>query len=203
LLRRFPQAFGAVAPKVRGKGPQLRSDAQPLSLAGGTWIAAGAISSHALAQCRLRDLIQSTFWPSRGTILDWEGELAAGILMGKKEVVRVWKKLLLQRGGGNRMSETRRFGLVNWEEITSAIEQEWRQGWVELRKRRGNSARATAIWFARHRGGMSLEQVRAELGASSYSALAMQVGRFQRELPKKPEQRKRLQRVAKRLNVQC
>ena len=123
--------------------------------------------------------------------------------MGKKEVVRVWKKLLLQRGGGNRMSETRRFGLVNWEEITSAIEQEWRQGWAELRKRRGNSARATAIWFARHRGGMSLEQVRAELGASSYSALAMQVGRFQRELPKKPEQRKRLQRVAKRLNVQC
>jgi len=93
--------------------------------------------------------------------------------MGKKEVVRVWKKLLLQRGGGNRMSETRRFGLVNWEEITSAIEQEWRQGWAELRKRRGNSARATAIWFARHRGGMSLEQVRAELGASSYSALAI------------------------------
>ena len=43
---------------------------------------------------------------------------------------------------------------------------------------------------------MSLEQVRAELGAGSYSAVAMQVGRFQRKLPENPELRKRLQRVA-------
>jgi hypothetical protein len=135
--------------------------------------------------------------------LDWEGELAAGILMGKKEVVGLWKKLLVKRAGGNRSSETRRFGQVNWEEITSAIEQEWRQPWAELRESRGNSARATAIWFARHRGGMSLEQIRAELGASSYSAVAMQVGRFQRELPQNPKLRNRLRRVAKWLNVQC
>jgi hypothetical protein len=50
---------------------------------------------------------------------------------------------------------------------------------------------------------MSLKQVRAELEASSYSAVAMQVGRFQRQLPQSAELRKRLQRVAKRLNVQC
>ena len=135
--------------------------------------------------------------------LDWEGELVAGILMGKKEVVGLWKKVLLQRAGGKQRSETRRFGLVSWQEITSAIEQEWRQPWADLRKSRGNPARATAIWFARHRGGMSLDQVRAELEASSYSAVAMQVGRFQRALPQKPELRKRLQRVAKRLNVHC
>jgi REP element-mobilizing transposase RayT len=135
--------------------------------------------------------------------LDWEGEIAAGILMGKKEMVGLWKKLLLQRAGGARRSETPRFGLVSWEEITGAIEKEWRKPWPELRKSRGNSARATAIWFARHRGGMSLEQVRTELEASSYSAVAMQVGRFQRELSQSAELRKRLQRVAKRLNVQC
>jgi putative transposase len=135
--------------------------------------------------------------------LDWEGEIAAGILMGKKEMVGRWKKLLLQRAGGARRSETPRFGLVSWEKITSAIEKEWRKPWPELRKSRGNSARATAIWFARHRGGMTLEQVRAELEANSYSAVAMQVGRFQRELPQSAELRKRLQRVAKRLNVQC
>jgi hypothetical protein len=83
--------------------------------------------------------------------LDWEGEIAAGILMGKKEMVGLWKKLLLQRAGGARRSETPRFGLVSWEEITSAIEKEWRKPWPELRKSRGNSARAIAIWFARHR----------------------------------------------------
>jgi putative transposase len=135
--------------------------------------------------------------------LDWEGELVAGIFMGNKEVTGVWKKLLTQRAGGNWRSETRRFGLVTWAEITNAIEQEWRRPWAELRKSRGDSARATAIWFARHRGGMSLEQVRAELEASSYSAVAMQVGRFQRELLQRAELTKRLQRVANRLNVQC
>ena len=65
----------------------------------------------------------------------------------------------------------------------------------------GNAARATAIWPARHRGGMTLEQVRANLGASSYSAVAMQVGRFQRQLPQNALLKKRVQAVAKRLNV--
>jgi hypothetical protein len=45
--------------------------------------------------------------------------------------------------------------------------------------------------------------VRAKLGAGSYSAVAMQVGRFQRLLPQSPLLKKRLQAVAKRLNVQC
>jgi REP element-mobilizing transposase RayT len=135
--------------------------------------------------------------------LDWEGELAGGVLMGSREVVRVWKRLLIERTGGNRNKETRRFGLISWEEITGAIEQEWRQPWAELRRSRGNGAQAMAIWFARHRGGMTLEQVRAELGAGSYNAVAMQVGRFQRQLPQNAALRKRLQTVAKRLNVQC
>jgi hypothetical protein len=50
---------------------------------------------------------------------------------------------------------------------------------------------------------MTLEQVGANLGASSYSAVAMQVGRFQRQLPQSTLLKKRLQAVAKRLNVQC
>lgn len=40
-----------------------------------------------------------------------------------------------------------------------------------------------AIWFSRHRGGMTLEQVRAEMGAPSYASVAMQVGRWQRQIP--------------------
>ncbi|HET9375030.1 MAG TPA: hypothetical protein VFO40_08655 [Chthoniobacterales bacterium] len=104
--------------------------------------------------------------------LDWQGELAAGILMGGQEGVGIWKRLLAERTGGNRKNETRRFGLISWEEITSAIEQEWRRPWVQLRQSRGNAARATTIWLARHRGGMTLEQVRANLGASSYGRYA-------------------------------
>jgi hypothetical protein len=50
---------------------------------------------------------------------------------------------------------------------------------------------------------MSLEQVWADLEARSYRAVAMQVGRFQREQPQSAELRKRLQGVAKRLHVQC
>jgi hypothetical protein len=123
--------------------------------------------------------------------------------MGGQEVVGIWKRLLAERTGGNRKNEARRFGLISWEEITSAIEQEWRRPWVQQRQSRGNAARAMAIWFARHRGGMTLEQVRANLGASSYSAVAMQVGRFQRQPPQNALLKKRLQAVAKRLNAQC
>jgi hypothetical protein len=123
--------------------------------------------------------------------------------MGGQEVVGIWKRLLAERTDGKRKNEIRRFGLISWEEITGAIEQEWRRPWVELRQSRGNAARATAIWLARHRGGMTLEQVRTKLGASSYSAVAMQVGRFQRQLPQSALLKKRLQAVAKRLNVQC
>ena len=135
--------------------------------------------------------------------LEWQGEVAAGMLMGSQEVVRLWKRLLAQQQAGDRKHETRRFGLVSWEEITRAVEQEWGQSWGELRRHRGTAAQATAIWFARHRAGMTLKQVRAELGASSYSAVAMQVGRFQRQLPQNATLRKRLRSVAKRLNVQC
>src|SRR6202022_956246 len=39
------------------------------------------------------------------------------------------------------------FGVVSREEIIAAIEKEWRQPWQELRKIRGKSAEAMAIWF--------------------------------------------------------
>jgi hypothetical protein len=58
-----------------------------------------------------------------------------------------------------------------------------------------------AIWFARHRGGTSLEQIRIALGASSPSAVAMHVGRLQRQLPKNAQLRRQLQAVAK--TAQC
>lgn len=45
--------------------------------------------------------------------LDWQGELAAGILMGGQQVVGIWKRLLAERTGGNRKNETRRFGLIS------------------------------------------------------------------------------------------
>jgi hypothetical protein len=124
--------------------------------------------------------------------LQTSSHVSPSVTIASRNEVRLWKKLLVERVGGNRSSETRRFGQVSWEEITSAIEQEWRQPSAELRESRGNSARATAIWFALHLGGMSLEQVRAELGAGSYRAVAMQVGRFQRKLPQSSELRKRL-----------
>jgi len=66
----------------------------------------------------------------------------------------------------------------------------------------GNNARAIAIWFARHQAGMKLEQVREQLQARSYTAVAMQVGRLQRQLPHQPKLRKRLRAIARHLNVQ-
>jgi hypothetical protein len=62
---------------------------------------------------------------------------------------------------------------------------------------------AMAAWFARHRAGMTLEQVRERLGAKSYSAVAMQIGRLQRKLPQNPQLRSQLRAIAGRLNVQC
>ena len=117
--------------------------------------------------------------------------------MGSQPAVGAWKRLLVQRTGGNRRKETPGFALISWDEITAALEQEYRLPWPELCHRRGNPARAMAIWFARHRGGMSLEQIRVALGASSYSAVAMHVGRLQRQLPKNAQ----LQAVAK--TAQC
>jgi hypothetical protein len=118
-------------------------------------------------------------------------------------VVARWKRLLAKQSSRGSKSEGKRFGVVSWEEIVAAIEKEWGQPWEELRTSRGNNARAIAIWFARHRAGMKLEQVREQLQASSYVAVAMQVGRLQRQLPHQPQLRKRLSAIAGHLNVQC
>lgn len=135
--------------------------------------------------------------------LDWKGELAAGMLMGSGVVVARWRRLLAKQSSNGSKSESKRFGVVSWEEIIAAIEKEWGQPWEELRTSRGNNAQAIAIWFARHRAGMTLEQVREQLQARSYTAVAMQVGRLQRQLPHKPQLRKRLNAIARHLNVQC
>ena len=102
-----------------------------------------------------------------------------------------------------RSTETRRFGLLRWEEILAAIEAEWGQPWLQLSSQRGTGAQAFAIWFGRHRGGMTLEDLRQKLGLASYAAVAMQVGRLQRALPGDPTLRRRLRSFAQRLNVQC
>jgi putative transposase len=135
--------------------------------------------------------------------LDWSGEIVGGMLMGSGEVLARWKRLLTKQANGDAKGERRRFGMVSWEEIIAAIEKEWRQPWQELRRSRGNNVLAMAAWFARHRAGMTLEQVRERLGAGSYSAVAMQIGRLQRQLPQNPQLRKQLRAVAGRLNVQC
>jgi putative transposase len=134
--------------------------------------------------------------------LDWAGELVAGILMGSGEVLGRWKRLLAKQAKGDLKGERRRFGVVSWEEIIAAVEKEWRQPWQELRRSRGNNVQAIAVWFARHRAGMTLEQVRAQLGVGSYGAIAMQIGRLQRQLPQNPQLRKQLRVMARRLNVQ-
>jgi REP element-mobilizing transposase RayT len=135
--------------------------------------------------------------------LDWTGELAAGMLMGSSAVVARWKRLLAKQSRSDARPESRRFGLVSWEEIIAAIEKEWGQSWAELRVSRGSNAQPIAIWFARHRAGMKLEQVRERLQARSYPAVAMQVGRLQRKLPHQPMLRKQIAKIARRLNVQC
>jgi Transposase IS200 like len=131
--------------------------------------------------------------------LDWSGKLVAGILMGGPAVVAGWKRLLFKKRG----AETRRFGLIAWEEILAAIETEWGQPWLQLSSLRGTGASAFAIWFGRHRGGLTLEELRQRLGLPSYAAVAMQVGRLQRALPGDPALRRRLRSLAQRLNVQC
>jgi len=50
---------------------------------------------------------------------------------------------------------------------------------------------------------MKLEQVREQLEARSYTAVAMQVGRLQRQILQQPQLRKRLRAIARHLNVQC
>jgi REP element-mobilizing transposase RayT len=133
--------------------------------------------------------------------LDWDGELTAGVLMAGGAVLARWKRLLGKKTRNAGRSEGRRFGLVSWEEITCAIEKEWGRSWKELRVSRGSNAQAVAIWFARHRAGLTLEQVGQRLQGRSYAAIAMQVGRFQRKLSQSPVLRKQLARVARRLKV--
>jgi REP element-mobilizing transposase RayT len=131
--------------------------------------------------------------------LDWSGEVVAGILMGGTAAVEGWKRLLSKRAS----TETRRFSLVGWDEIIGAIEAEWGKPWAELSKERGTGALAFAIWFGRHRGGLTLEELRQRLALSSYAAVAMQAGRLQRALPENAKLRKRLHALGRRLNVQC
>ena len=131
--------------------------------------------------------------------LDWSGKVVAGVLMGGPVAVAAWKRLLIEKRG----TEARRFRLLSWEDILAAIEAEWGQPWSQLASQRGTGAQAFAIWFGRHRGGLTLEELRRKLGLGSYAAVAMQVGRLQRALPGDTALRKRLRSLAQRLNVQC
>jgi REP element-mobilizing transposase RayT len=131
--------------------------------------------------------------------LDWPGEIIAGVLMGSSAAITGWKRLLVGKG----RAETKRFGLVGWEEIIEAIELEWRCSWPELSQRRGSRAVAWAIWFGRHRGGLTLEQLREKLGMSSYAAVAMQAARLQRALAADAGLQQKRKALAKRLNVKC
>lgn len=65
--------------------------------------------------------------------LDWKGELAAGMLMGSSAVVARWKRLLADQSKSDARSESKRFGLVSWEEVIAAIEKERGQPWEKLR----------------------------------------------------------------------
>jgi len=91
--------------------------------------------------------------------------------LARLEIPNGWyhvKRLLARRSSSGSKSEGKRFGVVSWE---------------ERRTGRGNNGRAIAIWFARYRAGMKLEQVREQLEARSYTAVAMQVGRLKRQVP--------------------
>jgi hypothetical protein len=118
-------------------------------------------------------------------------------------VVARWERLLAKQSSSASKSEGKSFWAVSWEEVVAAIEKGWCQPWEELRSGRGNNARAITIWLARHRAEMKLEQVREQLQARSYTAVAMQVGRLRRQLPHQPQLRNRLSAVARHLNVQC
>jgi putative transposase len=134
--------------------------------------------------------------------LAWKGEIVAGMMMGGEKWVKEWKALL-RRGGEENGRETKRFGVVNWEEIVMAIEEQRGQSWEELVKSRGNDAEAIAIWFARRRGGMRLEEIGERLGKKSYHAVAIKNSRFERRLIQEKTLRMEIDKIAQRLNVQC
>jgi hypothetical protein len=53
---------------------------------------------------------------------------------------------------------------VDWENITSAIEQLWRNPWKEVSGRHGDPGRELAMLLAQRYGGMSLREIGQPVG---------------------------------------
>ena len=61
---------------------------------------------------------------------------------------------------------------VDWERITSAIEELWRRPWQEVSGRHGDPGRKLAMLIAQRYGGMSLREIGEAVGGLRYPAVS-------------------------------
>jgi hypothetical protein len=114
--------------------------------------------------------------------MDWKTELKATLLLGPKEFVEKMKKLLK----GDRREQTglrkAKEGSVNWQQITLAVGELWRQDWETLRAGYGNGAVAAALYLGRNCSDKTLRELGELAGGMQYPAVTMAIRRFTKQL---------------------
>jgi putative transposase len=164
------------------------------------WLCTEAVMSWvpARTQGRKRDQYRQRFREMMGAGdlgTSWKESLAGDLVLGGKDFVERVRKIL----GGNRNEQKALREMekppVDWERITSAIEQLWRRPWKEVSGRHGDPGRELAMLIARRYGGMSLRDIGEAVGGLQYPAVSDAVRRTSARL----ETDRTLEKMFKRL----
>jgi len=130
-----------------------------------------------------------------------EERLRDAIAIGGEGFVR---KIRALAQGGNRETSGKR-ELRRWRtpgEIMGEVERIRGEAWNELVERRGDPARALAMWTLRHYGGLTLRQIGEQFGGMDYAAVSIAIKRFETKAAGGKALRAQMKQMTEMLNVE-
>ena len=131
----------------------------------------------------------------------WKESLAGNLVLGGRDFVERVRKMLA--GNRNEQKALREMEKppVDWDRITSAIEELWRKPWKEVSGRHGYPGRELAMLIARRYGGMSLREIGQAVGGLQYPAVSDAVRRISARLERDRALEKMFKRLCKILKL--
>jgi hypothetical protein len=106
------------------------------------------------------------------------------------------------RGGTRETSDRRAWRRqVGMPEVVEAVGRVRGEAWNPGIVRRGDGARALAMWAARRYAGMTLREIGKALGGMDYAAVGMAIRRFERQAAATPRLARQCEQVSAMLHV--
>lgn len=142
---------------------------------GPEWLQTAELLKRAGGQRQYRRLVQAHV--TRGIPPEGFEDLAGRVALGSREFqgrLKAWvRRVTGEQPGRWQVQRT-----VSLETIIATVEQERGARWEEFAERHGDWGRDLALYLARKRSGLTLEQIGAGMGGLPYKAVGKAVQRF-------------------------